>query len=137
MGMIGRMKDSWQRFKASKPGYRFKDRYRHRQQEEQGHILKRIFLIFLGTVIAVGSLVLAPLPGPGFVTVFLGLAILGGELLPAARLLDWAEVRLRRLAQFVREVWRASVLGKILVVLVVMICIGALLYVAYLLLFGG
>ncbi len=137
MGMIGRMKESWQRFKASKPGYRFEDRYRHRQAEEQGHTLKRIFLIFVGALIAVGSFLLAPLPGPGIATVFLGLAILAGELLPAARFLDWAEVRLRRLAQFVREVWQASVLGKILVVLVVMICIAALLYVAYLLLFGG
>jgi len=99
--------------------------------------MKSVLLIFLGAVLAVGSLFLAPLPGPGFATVFLGLAILAGELRPAARFLDWAEVRLRRFARFVRELWRASVVGKISVVLVSAICVTALLYVAYLLLFGG
>jgi len=136
MGMIGRMKASWQRFKAGKPGHRFQDRYHHRQ-EQQGHLTKRVLLIFLGAVLAIGSLFLAPLPGPGFATVFLGLAILAGEVLPAARLLDWAEVRLRSFARFVRELWRASVVGKISIVLVSAICAAALLYATYLLLFGG
>jgi uncharacterized protein (TIGR02611 family) len=136
LGMIERTKASWQRFKAGEPGHRFQDRYHHRQAQ-QAHLPKRIFLICLGVVLAVGSLFLAPLPGPGFATVFLGLAILAGELLPAARFLDWAEVRLRRFARFVGVVWRASVLGKVSIVLVAAVCGGALLYVAYLLLFGG
>ena len=136
MGMIARTKASWQRLKAGKPGHRFQDRYHHRQ-EAQGRQMKSVLLIFLGAVLAVGSLFLAPLPGPGFATVFLGLAILAGELRPAARFLDWAEVRLRRFARFVRGVWRASVVGMISVVLVSAICVAALLYVAYLLLFGG
>ncbi|MDQ3363229.1 MAG: hypothetical protein M3534_16515, partial [Actinomycetota bacterium] len=80
--MIGRLKGDWEEFKESKPGERFKDRYRRRQQEP-GHMVKRIVLVILGSVIAVGSLFTAPLPGPGFATVFLGLAILAGELLPA------------------------------------------------------
>jgi uncharacterized protein (TIGR02611 family) len=99
--------------------------------------MKSVLRIFLGAVLAVGSLFLAPLPGPGFATFFLGLAILAGELQPAARFLDWAEVRLRRFARFVWGVWRASVVGKISVVLVSAICVASLLYVAYLLLFGG
>ena len=99
--------------------------------------MKSVLLIFLGAVLAVGSLFLAPLPGPGFATVFLGLAILAGELQPVARFLDWAEVRLRKLVRLVRGLWRASVVGKISVVLVSAICVTALLYVAYLLLFGG
>jgi uncharacterized protein (TIGR02611 family) len=136
LGMIERTKASWQRFKVGKPGHRFQDRYHHRQAQ-QAQLPKRIILICLGTVLALGSLLLAPLPGPGFATVFLGLAILAGELLPAARFLDWVEVRLRRFARFVRVVWRASVLGKVSVVLVAAICGGALLYVAYRLLFGG
>ena len=95
--MVERMKRHWREFSEGNPGERFKDRYRRRQEAERGHILWRIFLIALGAVIAVGSLVLAPLPGPGWATVFVGLMILGGELLPAARFLDWLEVRLRNL----------------------------------------
>jgi len=134
--MIGRTKASWRRSKAGKPGHRFEDRYHHRQQE-RGHLPKGIFLICLGAVLAVGSLLLAPLPGPGFATIFLGLTILAGEVLPAARFLDWAEVRLRRFARFVGRLWRSSTFGKVAVVWVAAICGGALLYVTYRLLFDN
>jgi uncharacterized protein (TIGR02611 family) len=135
--MIERLKEHWRDFRESKPGQRFQDRYRRRQQDEQGHILKRVFLIVFGAVLALGSLFLAPLPGPGFATVFLGLAILAGELLPAARFLDWAEVRLRKFAHFVRNVWRSSLLGKVSVVAVAALCAAAVVYVIYRLFFAG
>ncbi|HKH58268.1 MAG TPA: PGPGW domain-containing protein, partial [Rubrobacter sp.] len=115
--MFDQMKEHWLEFRESKPGQRFKDRYRRRRQHEQGHIVWRIFLITLGAIIALGSLVLAPLPGPGWATVFIGLMILAGELLPAARFLDWLEVWLRKLGRHVYKIWRASVWGKIVVIL--------------------
>jgi uncharacterized protein (TIGR02611 family) len=99
LGMVEKMKQDWREFTESKPGERFQDRYRRRQEEEQGRMATRIFLIVLGAIIAVGSLVTAPLPGPGWATVFLGLMILASELLSAARLLDWLEVRLREPGQ--------------------------------------
>jgi uncharacterized protein (TIGR02611 family) len=135
--MIEQLQQHWREFRESKPGERFKDRYRRRRQDEQGHIVWRIFLITIGAVIAFGSLVLAPLPGPGWATVFIGLMILAGELLPAARFLDWLEVWLRKLGRFVYDVWRASVWGKIAVILVAALCVAAVAYVAYLLLFSG
>jgi uncharacterized protein (TIGR02611 family) len=135
--MVERMKRHWREFRESKPGRRFEERYRRRRQDEQGHIVWRIFLIALGAVIAVGSLVLAPLPGPGWATVFVGLMILGGELLPAARFLDWLEVRLRNLWFPVQRAWRASFPGKVAVVVVAVLCAAAIVYVGYLLLFSG
>ena len=131
------MKRDWREFAEGKPGERFQNRYRRRQEEEQGHMAKRIFLIMLGAIIAVGSLVTAPLPGPGWATVFLGLMILAGELLPAARLLDWLEVRLRGLWRFIQRVWRTSVLGKVAIVVVPVILAAAVFYTAYWLLFSG
>ena len=80
---------------------------------------------------------LAPLPGPGWATVFIGLMILGGELLPAARFLDWLEVQLRRLWRLVQKVWRASFPGKVAVVVVAGSCAAAIIYACYLLLFSG
>ena len=80
---------------------------------------------------------LAPLPGPGWATVFIGLMILGGELLPAARFLDWLEVQLRRLWRLVQKVWRASFPGKVAVVVVARSCAAAIFYAGYLLLFSG
>jgi uncharacterized protein (TIGR02611 family) len=133
--MFEQLQEHWRELRESKPGQRFKDRYRRRRQHEQGHILWRIFLITLGAVIALGSLVLAPLPGPGWGTVFVGLMILAGELLPAARFLDWLEVWLRKLGGFVHEIWRSSVWGKIAVLLVFALCVVAVAYVVYYLLF--
>jgi uncharacterized protein (TIGR02611 family) len=131
--MFEQLQEHWREFRESKPGQRFKDRYRRRRQHEQGHILWRIFLITLGAIIALGSLVLAPLPGPGWGTVFVGLMILAGELLPAARFLDWLEVLLRKLGGTVHEIWRSSVWGKIAVLLVSALCVAAVAYVVYLL----
>jgi uncharacterized protein (TIGR02611 family) len=135
--MVEQMQEHWREFRESKPGQRFKDRYRRRRQGEQGHILWRIFLITLGGVIALGSLVLAPLPGPGWATVFIGLMILAGELLPAARFLDWLEVWLRKLGRYIYKIWRASVWGKIAVILMAAVCVAAVAYIVYLLLFSG
>jgi uncharacterized protein (TIGR02611 family) len=135
--MVEQMKWHWREFRESKPGQRFEERYRRRRQDEQGQIIWRIFLITLGAVIAVGSLVLAPLPGPGWVTVFVGLMSLGGELLPAARFLDWLEVQLRRLWRLVWTFWRASFRGKVAVVVLAGSCAAAIVYVGYLLLFSG
>jgi uncharacterized protein (TIGR02611 family) len=135
--MIEQMKRHWREFRESEPGERFKERYRRRQQAERGHIVWRIFLITLGAVIAVGSLILAPLPGPGWATVFVGLMILGGELLPAARFLDWLELQLRRLWRLVQKVWWASFIGKVAVVVVALVLAAAIIYVGYLLLFSG
>ena len=61
--------------------------------------------------------------------------ILGGELLPAARLLDWLEVRLRKLWRSIQYVWRSSALGKVLLVVGAAILAAAVFYIAYWLLF--
>src|SRR5687768_2952872 len=134
--MFEQMQEHWREFRESKPGQRFKDRYRRRRQDEQGHIVWRIFLITLGAVIALGSLVLAPLPGPGWGTVFVGLMILAGEVLPAARFLDWLEVWLRKFRRFVHKILRACFCVMISLILVVELCVAPIAYVVYLLLFS-
>ena len=136
MYMFEQIHQHWREFGESNPGQRFKDRYRRRRQDGQSHIVLRIFLITLGAVIAVGSLVLAPLPGPGWATVFIGLMILAGELLPAARFLDWLEVWLRKLGRYVYKIWQASVWGKIAMILLSALCVAAVAYVVYLLLYS-
>ena len=63
----------------------------------------RVLVGVLGGVIAVGGLLLVPLPGPGWLVVFLGLAILGTEFAWAKRL---AALTKRLLARFWAW-WRA------------------------------
>src|SRR5829696_2770965 len=136
--MIARMKQSWRRFKGGEPGYRFQERYRRRQESEHGwRDPRRLFYVLGGLVLALGSLLLGVLPGPGMLTFFLGVGMIAGEFGPVARLLDWAEVWARVVGKRVGGIWRSSAAGKILVVSVGTILVAAVLYVAYLLLFAG
>jgi hypothetical protein len=136
--MIARAKRSWQRFAASEPGHRFQDRYRHRQQSEQGWKDPwRLFYVLGGLIVALGSLAFGVLPGPGTLTFFVGVGMIAGEFRPVARLLDWAEVRVREFGWWVGGLWRSSGAGKAMVVSVSVFCVGAVLWVAYLLLFAG
>jgi hypothetical protein len=136
--MIGRMKESWRSFKASEPGHRFRDSYRRRQESEGGGLsVRRVVNITLGSVLVVGSAFLGWLPGPGILTFFLGLALIAGEFSPVARLLDWSEVWLRKLARPARKVWdRSSPAGKAAIVAVIVVCLVALAYGVYSLLFA-
>ena len=67
----------------------------------------------------------------------LGMGMIAGEFRSLACLLDWGEVRARKLARWVKRTWRSSDAGKALVASVGAICVAAVLYVAYLFLFGG
>ena len=58
-----------------------------------------------GIAIAIGSLLLAPLPGPGWGTFFVGLGMVAGEVLQVARLLDRAEVILKEALRGAKGVW--------------------------------
>jgi hypothetical protein len=141
-GMIGDMieaaKRHWREFKESKPGSRFQDRYYRRKQSGHGRFsFRRIFNIVAGSVLVVFSTFFGWVPGPGLLTFFLGLAMIAGELLPVARFLDWAEVRLRKLARFVADVWWGSLLGKVSVLTVAALCAAAIAYAIYRLFFAG
>lgn len=57
----------------------------------------RIVIGVLGTAIIVGGIVLLPLPGPGWVIIFVGLALLATEF-------EWAK-RLQRFARRKVEAW--------------------------------
>ncbi len=79
----------------SPPGRRFQDRYQ-RKQEARGSLWKRCALVCAGVVLAlVGTFFLA-VPGPGIPILLVGLALIAQESAVAARLLDRAELRLRR-----------------------------------------
>jgi hypothetical protein len=100
--MLRTIREDWGQFKAGKPGHRFRDRYRHhrrssRQRGSQSRFyVRKVLFIVGGVAIALGSIVLAPLPGPGLGTLLLGLVILATELRLVAGLFDRAEVKLRR-----------------------------------------
>jgi hypothetical protein len=135
--MIGRAKRSWRLFTSSKPGDRFQVRYYYHKQSRHGRSsLSRIFNIVVGGSLVIFSVFFGWAPGPGTITLVIGLSMLGSEFLVVARFLDWAEVRLRKLARWARSVWRgAPPAGRALIVLTILACVAALGYGVYGLLF--
>jgi uncharacterized protein (TIGR02611 family) len=123
--------EEWRWFiKYSAPGCRFRDRYRRRQQA--GHnrsMLRRACYVAFGVAVAIGSLLLAPLPGPGWGTFFVGLGIIAGEVLQVARLLDRGETKLREALQRTKGVWDKSASAvRAMIVLTVILCVVAPIY---------
>lgn len=63
----------------------------------------RILVALVGLLIVTVGLILVPLPGPGWLVVFIGVAVLGTEFPAAHRLTELV----RRQARRVRAWWRA------------------------------
>ena len=61
------------------------------QQHPSVHVAYKIALGLAGLIVVIIGLLLVPLPGPGWLVVFLGLAILGLEFPAANRLNKWAK----------------------------------------------
>jgi hypothetical protein len=126
--------EEWRWFlKQSAPGCRFRDRYRRRQQTGRDRsMLRRACYVAFGIAIAIGSLVLAPLPGPGWGSFFVGSGIVAGEVWHVARLLDRGEVKLRESLQCAKGVWDKSVPAvRVLIALTIYLCVVASVYGAY------
>ena len=126
--------EEWRLFlKHSAPGSRFRDRYRRRQQAGRNRsTLGRACYVAFGVAIAIGSLVLAPLPGPGWGTFFVGLGIVAGEVAYVAHSLDRAEVRLREALRSPRGVWgKPAPAVRALVALTIALCSVASVYGTY------
>jgi hypothetical protein len=128
----------WRSFSRGRPGKRFQERYRRRQERGHGHWdVRRVLYLSLGLLIVAVSAVGGLLPGPGWGTAIIGFALIAGEFLPAARLLDWAELQLRHYWQFVRDIWGHSWAGKVLVITVTVFVVAVLGYTVYALFFAG
>ncbi len=132
--MIENVKASWRRLRASQPGRRFQDRY-YRSQRRRVRIGwgQRILKVSAGAAICAAGLFLMPAPGPGCLVFIFGAALLSGELLWIARLLDWSELRARPAWSFTQAQWRRlSVLTKSTLVLAAASMTAAAALAAYL-----
>jgi hypothetical protein len=95
-------------------------------------MFRRGCYVALGTAIAIGSLTLAPLPGPGWGTFFVGSGIVAGEVWYVARLLDRGEVKLRKALQHTKGVWDTSAPAlRVLIALTISLGVIASVYGTY------
>ena len=83
----------------------------------------RVAVAVLGTAVVLGGIALIPLPGPGWLIVFAGLAILSTEFEWAGRLLDFARGKVRGWTQWVG---RQSLVVRGLIGLLGLLFVGGL-----------
>jgi uncharacterized protein (TIGR02611 family) len=90
------------------------------------HRIYRWVVGVVGTGIAVTGLALVPLPGPGWLIVFVGIGVLASEFRWAKRLLEWGRARLRDWNGWIgpKPVWVKGLVGLATLVLVLALFYG-------------
>lgn len=84
---------------------------RRLRQHQQYYRMYRIGIAVLGLLIVATGIVLLPLPGPGWLIIFLGLGIWASEFSWAQRLLGFARDKVRAWEQWLRgQPWWVSAL---------------------------
>ena len=94
--MIRSLKEQWRELRRAPPGKRFCQRYERRARERKSPAA-RIGWSALAVVLILLGIVFLPLPGPGFIPIGLGLALLAQESAVVARFCDRAELAIRKL----------------------------------------
>ncbi|RDD84620.1 TIGR02611 family protein [Streptomyces parvulus] len=91
--------------------------------------------VFLaGLAVVVAGVIMLPLPGPGWLVIFAGMALWGTEFAWAQRVLHWTR---RRVAEATRRALEPRVRRRNIVLLLIGATAGAVLVTLYLLRFGA
>ena len=94
--MIQKLKEQWRELRRAPPGKRFCQRYERRAKERKSPAARVGWSVLASLLIVVGIIAL-PLPGPGFIPIGIGLALLAQESASVARFCDRAELAIRKL----------------------------------------
>ncbi|MFG2072468.1 TIGR02611 family protein [Nonomuraea maritima] len=91
-----------------------------------GALTLKIVIGFIGTVMVVGGLIMVPFPGPGWLVVFAGLAVLATEFAWAHKLLEFGRRTLHAWTQwYMRRGWLVRILVLIVTVAVAAVIVYA------------
>ena len=102
---MGGLRKQWRDLRKATPGRRFQNRYYGRKKRRYNPFSKLLYVV-LGTLLTIAGIVLLPAPGPGFIVIFVGAAMLAQESLLVARACDWAEVKARAVLGRARRAWK-------------------------------
>jgi uncharacterized protein (TIGR02611 family) len=94
----------------------------------KSHLIYRIVVGVVGALITIGGLILIPAPGPGWLVVFLGLAVLASEFEWADRLLSYARQQVGRWTDWAG---RQSLVVRLLHGLATLVVLVAALWVTF------
>ena len=104
--MFETLHQRWHQFAAVLPGQRFQAHFARRQQTRPRGLHQKILAIGGGVLVMGAGLYFLLAPGPGILIFLIGALLVAEESLMIARLMDWADLRLRRLAAWVSARWQ-------------------------------
>ena len=102
MNVQERIKNQWQDLLRSVPGRRFQDRY-HRLRQRKTSAVRRLVSLGIGAAALLAGLVMLFIPGPGILTLIVGLGLLAEQSLTVARVLDWLELKARQAGKWLKK----------------------------------
>lgn len=132
-GMQASISKKWHALSSGTPGRRFKDRYyrEHRRSKKVNFAQRALRFVIAGVAVAIGVL-LSVIPGPAIPFFVLAGALLASDFLWMAKVLDWAEVRLRKLSARGKRFWnRLPTAGKVMLVILGMGFSAAMTYTTF------
>jgi hypothetical protein len=130
--------ERWRISREIEAGHRFQARYgQHRLRRQRGETFKygRLLNLVCGPALIAAGFAFIPTPGPSYIIIVMGMWMLAGEVRSLARFFDRLDVRLRKMAGWVKKRWHNSPTpAKVCVALA---CATALGYALYCLLSGS
>lgn len=128
-----KLKRHWRELRKGRPGRRFEERYeRNRKGRKDQSFLQRFLAPAAGIVLLVAGVVFCVIPGPGLPLIIVGASLLGGQSRFVAKIMDWLEVRVRKVARWALGWWQqASLLVKNAVILIAACGLAGVGYGAY------
>ncbi len=70
--------------------------------------VRKPLVLIVGSLVVLGGVALLPLPGPGWVVIFLGFAVLATEFEFAERVRDWLVNFVKKLIAMARSIFKKN-----------------------------
>jgi len=106
VGIKERLKRNWKQVRASRPGHRFQDQFERAHAAGRGSTPARVLRISIALLALTIAGVLSVIPGPAIPFFFVAGALLASESRLIARFMDWIEVKVRAVFDWVHRHWR-------------------------------
>lgn len=124
MSVTAHVRELWHRFNSGRPGHRFQDHYDKVARRPNRPWWQRALKIVAAVAALAIGLVEIVFPGPAVFFLAVGGALLATESRTAARVMDWADVRVRKVYRFLRDRWRRASRGRRTAVVGLLVCGG-------------
>jgi uncharacterized protein (TIGR02611 family) len=109
--MLKRLKRYWSSLKEGRPGARFQEQYEHERRKQKGRV-GRVLRIAAGVLLVPVGLFFLAVPGPGLIIIGLGAVLIAREFHFAAIVLDWLEVRGRKVFKWAKQRWQRLIRAR-------------------------